>query len=283
MKKIFYLGFCVALAAGVGCAISDYQIITDNDQAFSGQQATNFTVNTNGKAHIRSFQIALIFADRTEEAINFVDQKTNGDRTLTTYSNNSTIGAGGPTFHDDLYCNPDWTGCAVWTSHDPPGGFDRNGAGFAAFDGRFNVNCAGAGISQIFATTRNNRGNYNDGECGRSNVEQVQRMITLMNMGELRQFGDEAMLFYDIDQNNTNYIVNGTNIPLSASWVALDPNGRRAAVARQSPQWARSMRAVSAAIDVGNAYDISITYNGIQFNKLVHFGQDPMFRANTMY
>jgi hypothetical protein len=283
MKKLFYLGFCVALVSGFGCAISDYQIITDNDQAFSGQQGTDFTVNTNGKAHIRSFQIALIFADRTEEAINFVDQKTNGDRTLTTYSNHSTIGAGGPTFHDDLYCNPDWTGCAVWTSHDPPGGFDRAGNGFAAFDGRFNPNCAGQGISQIFATTRNQRGNYNDGECGRSNVEQVQRMITLMNMGELRQMGGEAFLFYDIDQNNTTYMIGNNLIPIYSQWVALDFNGRRAAIGRQGPQNARSMRRASSVVNVGTAYDISITYNGIQFLKEVFVGQDPAFRANTMY
>ena len=84
MKKLLYLGFCAVLVAGVGCAISDYQIITDNDQAHDGGQVTDGTVNTNGKAHIRSFQIALIFGSFTEEAINFVDQKNNGDRTLTT-------------------------------------------------------------------------------------------------------------------------------------------------------------------------------------------------------
>jgi hypothetical protein len=283
MKKLLYLGFCAVLVAGVGCAISDYQIITDNDQAHDGQQVTNGTVNTNGKAHIRSFQIALIFGSFTEEAINFVDQKTNGDRTLTTYMNHSTIGLGGPTFHDDLYCNPDWTGCATWISHDPPGGFDRNGAGFAAFDGRFNVNCKTPGIQQIFATTRARRGNYNDGECGRMNVADVQKKITIMNMGELGEVGGESFLFYNIDQNNTTYMIGGELLPIYAQTIGLDFAGRRAFVTRTNPMNIRTMRRAGSIVEAGNAYDISITYNGIQFNKEIFFGRNPALKANLLY
>ena len=59
MKKLFYLGFCVMLSLGVGCAITNYELITDNDQVSNGQGSG--VVNTNGKAHIReSSQIGTI-------------------------------------------------------------------------------------------------------------------------------------------------------------------------------------------------------------------------------
>jgi len=282
MKKFFYLAFCIVLVMGVGCAISDYQIITDNDQLLHGQQYANATVNTNGKAHIRSFQIASIFGDGADEAINFVDQKSNGDRTLTTYDNFSTFGGPGPTFHDDLYCNPDWTGCAAWTASDPPGGFDRTGAGFPAFDGRFNPNCRN-GLQRIFATTRQRRGYYNDGECGRGAAADLASRMALMNMGTLGTYAGEPGLWYYLDQNNTTYTVNNTLMPFAQTNVFMNPKARMAAISMDNPLHAVTMTAVAGVAPPGEVATFSITYNGYTFTKQMVPIRSFATRANELY
>jgi len=266
MRKVFYLGFCLVLVMGVGCAITDYQLITDNDQIITHQYA-NATVNTNGKAHIRSFQIALIFGDGADEIINFVDQKTNGDRTMTTYNNFSTFGGPGPTFHDDLYCNPDWQGCAIWTAHDPPGGFDRAGLGYGAFDGRMNANCNGArSIIYLVATTRASRGYYNDGECGRAQ-HGLAEYTQLLNMGELGEYAGRPGLWYFLDSSNTNYSINGVNIPVVQTPVFLNFKAKQGAFDLTSPLHALSMNAVNQVISGGDVFDLDLYYNGIGFHR----------------
>jgi hypothetical protein len=283
MKKFFYLGFCVVLVMGVGCAISDYQIITDNDQnSIAGQQLGNVTVNTNGKAHIRSFQIASIFGDGADEAIHFVDQKSNGDRTLNTYDNFSTFGGPGPTFHDDLYCNPDWTGCAAWTSTDPPGGYDRSGAGFPAFDGRFNDNCRN-GLQTIFSTTRQRRGYYNDGECGRGAAADLASRIAIMNMGTLGSFEGEPGLWYFLDQNNTTYTVNNTLIPIAQTSLFLNPKARLAVFDMSNPLHRVSMQAVAGVAPAGEVATFAITYNGFTLTKQLMPVRSYAARANELY
>ena len=274
MRKVFYLGFCLVLMAGVGCAITDYQLITDNDQIITHQYA-NATVNTNGKAHIRSFQIALIFGDGADEIINFVDQKTNGDRTMTTYNNFSTFAGPGPTFHDDLYCNPDWQGCAIWTSHDPPGGYDRAGIGYNAFDGRYNVNCNGArSIIFLVGTTRAQRGYYNDGECGRGTQHDLSDMIQLMNMGEMGQYGERAGLWYYLDSSNTNYSINGVNIPVVQTPVFLNFKARQGMFDMTSPLHALSMNAANQVISAGDVFDLDLYFNGIAFHRQMKYVND---------
>jgi hypothetical protein len=266
MRKVFYLGFCLVLVMGVGCAITDYQIITDNDQIITNQSA-NATVNTNGRAHIRSFQIALIFGDGADEIINFVDQKTNGDRTMTTYNNFSTFAGPGPTFHDDLYCNPDWQGCAIWTSHDPPGGFDRAGVGYAAFDGRYNTNCNGArSIIFLVSTLRQSRGFYNDGECGRAN-HTLQDYVQFLNMGEFGMYAGRAGLWYFLDSSNTNYSINGVNIPVVQTPVFMNIKQRQMAIDMTSPLHALSMNSVNQVISPGDVFDLDLYYNGIGFHR----------------
>jgi hypothetical protein len=285
MRKLFYLAFCVVLMAGVGCAITDYQIITDNDQAFADGEA-NFTVNTNGKANIRSFQITLIYAGlgRTDEAVNFVDQKSNGDRTLNTYDNHSVFGGPGPTFKDDLYCNPDWTGCAGWTSTDPPGGYDRSGAGFPAFDGGSNPHCqAYYAVAFLFGTTRQRRGYYNDGECGRGAASDLASRIAIMNMGQLGSLQGEQGLWYDVNTQNASYTVNNVLIPLAQTNVFLNPKQRLGAVFMDNPLHAVSMNAVAGVAPPGEVATFSITYNGFTLTKQLVPIRSFAVRANERY
>ena len=75
MRKFVVMAFVAAAAMGFGCALTNYELITDND--FGG------TVNTNGKAYVRQFsQVATEWPDGVDNFIWFADQKANGDRTL---------------------------------------------------------------------------------------------------------------------------------------------------------------------------------------------------------
>lgn len=185
MKKLLYLGFCVALAMAFGCAITNYGTIVDNDQ---GNGSSSGVISTNGKAHItESSQIGTLVGDGVEELINFVDQKGDGTAKLTTYNNFSSFGAAS-TFHDDFYCNPDWNGCAVFTA---PDNNDGN-----IFDGVENEAC-GESLSVLLST-----GRYY-GECGRSKVALRDR-LTLLGEGELQARFGEMGLFYNLNATNTS-------------------------------------------------------------------------------
>ena len=155
----------LALAASSGCAITDYSLITDNDQGPG-------PVNTNGKATCGKFMVTVQWPDGTDQLIHFVDQTASGDRTLTTYNNFTPLGEAG-TFDYPRYCTPEWTGCAIFTAPDPEvGDVDR-------FDGTFNANCSGArSLSLLVASSR-----YY-GECGRLGTRMpFEQKMALLNQG----------------------------------------------------------------------------------------------------
>lgn len=261
MKKLLYLGFCAMLSLGVGCAITDYSLITDNDQVANGQGSG--VVNTNGKAHlIESSQIATIWPDGTDEWIAFVDQKANGDRTITNYNNFST--GGFPTFHDDQYCNPDWQGCSMVTAPDPEiGDVDP-------FDYTFNINCKGIrSISLLLSTTR-----YY-GECGRGFMSLEDR-ISLVNMGRIGNKLGMTGLFYDLNNLNTTIKLNNnagfeTTVPMTANISLFSTiQGQRRGTLDMSHPGFRAMGNAYAdflAQHATNVTTISVVYNGLTFSK----------------
>lgn len=261
MKKLFYLGFCVVLSLGVGCAITNYSLITDNDQVGNGQGSG--VVSTSGKAHIiESSQVATIWPDGTDEFIWFVDQKANGDRTLSTYNNFSS--GSDPIFHDDFYCNPDWQGCAITTAPDPEVG-DND-----IFDYTYNANCRGwRSISVLLGTSR-----YY-GECGRANMSLEDR-ISLVNMGRIgNQYGMTG-LFYDLNNLNTTVKLNNfagfeTTVPVTAnvSLFTTIQGSRRATLDLTHPGL-RAMGNYYADFldqDATNRTEVTVVYNGISFSK----------------
>jgi hypothetical protein len=209
MRKLLYLGFCLVLLAGFGCAITDYGIITDNNQsnaAGSGDASagTQKATNTNGKAHIKeTSQIATIWPDGTDELINFVDQKSDATATLTTYNNFST--GSEPTFHDDLYCNPDWNGCSVFTAD------DNNGP--VLFDGSSNPNCSGARSLSLLLST----GRYY-GECGRNAAKwSMDDKIQALSSGiEAEAFGRRGLL-WNVRSGDAN--ITARNLETGMSFV----------------------------------------------------------------
>ena len=190
MKSVIYVAFCFCLMIGVGCAITDYDIITDNDQG-SGSDPAQGIVNTNGKAKITpSIQVATLYNDGRDEMFSMIDQKADGTGTITTYNNYST--GDGATFHDDLYCNPDWNGCAANTSPDNNDEF--------LFDGSRNSNCSGArSLSCLVSSSR-----YY-GECGRfglGNKMDLASKMDLLNTFELGKVGSRQALIKSITPQN---------------------------------------------------------------------------------
>lgn len=260
MRKLFYLGFCLVLVSSVGCVLTNYELITDNDQVANGQGTG--VVNTNGKAHIReSSQIATIWPEGTEELIWFVDQKSNGDRTLTTYNNFST--GVDPIFHDDLYCSPEWQGCAVLTALDPQVGDDP-------YDYTINWHCEGArSLSGLVNTTR-----YY-GECGRARMPLADR-VALLNMGAVgTAFGREG-LFYSLDPSNVTVTLdNGAGLvrtlPITGEARAFVSFGgtRVGALDLTHPLLGSVGRSYAdfLATDATRSTTVTLTYNGISVSQ----------------
>jgi len=199
MKKLFYLACCLVLAMGVGCAIIDYDLITDE----FGQ-----TINTNGKARILSINIGFAWPDGMDSAFTMVDQKANGDRTLQTYNRFTTLVTGGTTSVDppnypdaDIftwgpwgpgnpgYCSPDWNGCSMITAQDPEVG--------DLFDWSFNRHCT-AGLRSLVYVVGISR--YY-GECGRAQTSVADR-IAFMNMGNIVSGNGFEGLLFNLNRNN---------------------------------------------------------------------------------
>jgi hypothetical protein len=280
MRKLLYLGFCLVLSMGVGCAITDYETITDNtqfvnsffkDKDFEKGKAPEdgFIVDTDGKAHIiESSQVATIWSDGTDELLVFVDQAANGDRVLYTYNNFATVDQS--TFHDDLFCNPDWSGCAVWTARDA-GDCDPAGGGCWAnfqFDGVADVNCLGIrSLSVLAATTR-----Y-VGECGNEIFDKdkdfgdgdvrpdLGRLVETLTQGEHGFYGGLEGLFFDVSYANTTILAGGNLLPIADNVVFLNLDRRLAIVDISGPGNAFTARAWN---DLPNGpMDLQIIHNGL--------------------
>lgn len=259
MKKLFYLGLCALLTTGVGCAITNYELITDNDQVSNGQGTG--VVNTNGKAMIKqSSQVALIWPDGADTTVWFVDQAANGDRTLSTYNNFS---AAYPIFQDDLYCSPDRQGCAIVTASDPEVG------DVDIYDYSYNPNCSGArSVYYLTGTTR-----YY-GECGRALA--LTDRLSLLNQGRLVSKNGAAALQWTATPMNTTVTLNNKAgvqqlLPMAGSFsLTMVPNGtRQTTIDVNNPMNKVLMN--SAADFMANygsqVNEISVVYNGIEIKR----------------
>ena len=146
MKRVGMLAGAVATVLSTGCALTDYELITDNDQGG--------VVDTNGKAYVKfSSQVVLHWPDGTDNLYWACDQKANGDRVLTTYNYFTTEG---DPFLDDLYCTPDRGGCAIIVAEDPEVDDDP-------YDYRLNPHCPGTRSVEFLLSAARDAG-----ECGRA-------------------------------------------------------------------------------------------------------------------
>jgi hypothetical protein len=262
MRKLFYLGFCAVVAMSFGCAITNYGLITDNDQVYKDNcvwPACPATISTNGKAHLlEGSQVATTWSDGVDELMSFVDQKANGDRTITTYNNYSTFA--GPWWHDDLYFNPDWNGCAIWTAPDPEVGDT------SIFDGAWNQNCLGS--RSLYYLVSQSR--YY-GECGKTWMNpDLSDRIAAMNYTYVGEFRGATGLFLDFSYDNTSMIVNGHVMPIPDGTAWLQPNTGHFWLDMTDPRMNNLRRAIHSAMPVGTSGTISLTWNGATFERDIY-------------
>jgi hypothetical protein len=243
MRKLFYLGFSLALLMGLGCAITEYPTIIDS---YTGEM-----VNTNGKAKIvPSSQIATIWSDGADCLYSMVDQKADGDQGLETYNFYTT---GGTYWFDNQYCHPDWNGCSIVSSNSPhmdPIWFD---------DFRINYNCDGLrSLSYLIAVTDR----YYYSECGRmgTNVLDFANTMTQVN---------NHTLTINLNRNNTSVHFGDNNIPVygqNVFTVYLD--GAVRSTLKLSPLARHTLNALKA--HSGQSDLLSVTVNGIEFSRNMH-------------
>ena len=261
MRRILCLGSIFLM--GFGCAITNYHTITDNDQVDNGNCNAGQSpciVNTNGKAHIIETQRwGFGFGNgEVEEWINFVDQKANGDRTLTAYGNSTTLfpGISKPqsTFHDDQYCNPDWNGCSAWTADDPSVGDTSR------FDGRGNESCVLSPLLKFLAAPDRLS------ECGRSGYTRmdIPSEIEFLRLGRYGEFAGEKGLFYDFNQSNLTMILNGDLVKIYPGSVFYSPRTGITFADLSNPLIAHTFNDMGRFLDKGTIIeDVTVVYNGI--------------------
>jgi hypothetical protein len=207
MTKL-YLTFIAVLALSVGCAITNYPCITDNTG--SGPHV----VNTNGKAVIvPTSQVITIFpGGKYVELFTMIDQKADCSGTLSTYT---SIKYGTIAFLDYQYCNPDWTGCAVWVSQNGP----------PIFDGVWKTSCDGWDAVSLLVSFGSR-----SMECGRGLLRsQLTPGAEAQLLSDLTVNGDNYMLRLDRSNFQLDALNDGLAYPIptyGATALIIDDKGR---------------------------------------------------------
>ncbi|ANM30159.1 hypothetical protein ABI59_12135 [Acidobacteria bacterium Mor1] len=210
--------FVVILAVSVGCHVTNYALIVDNNQTGDPGGPGEIIV-TDGKAKlVFASQWATVQADGIDENLTFIRQDASGSQTL--YSHNNFSIAGEATFSDDLYCSPETKGCAAAKSYDP----DPTDPGDDPFDKRVFDQCPGARSLCLTIST----GRYY-GECGRTSALAIRDRLNLWNLGKLSQRGGMEVLLYDVNRQNLTLTLDNrsgvvTDLPVTGSaeiWTSL--------------------------------------------------------------
>ncbi len=206
------VGLCFVvtlLACSGGCHISNYGLITDNNQTSAGGGPGEIR-NTRGQAKlVHSTQWAYLMADGAHEALNYIRQNADGSQTLTSHDNLSVEGEA--TFSDDLYCSPERDSCATRRSFDKdPTDPDEN-----PFNTRVLADCPAANtLCKSLSTVR-----YY-GECGRTGTLSLQDRLSLWNMGTLVDVGGAEALHFEADRSSLSVMLENdhglrTSLPIS--------------------------------------------------------------------
>ena len=260
---------CAGTVLATACAVTDYDLITDNDQVSNGKGTG--IVNTNGTAFIRNKNfVAMQWPDGTDNLLQYVDQTASGDRTITTYNNFST--GDEPIFAENLYCSPERQGCAIATADDPEVG------DVDPFDYRLNPNCSGARSLSILMDS----GRYY-GECGRV-VPSLGDRLSLLYMGTPMSRRGVAGLAWTLTPRTTtvhldNLAGDRTLLPLTGEvGLTMLGNGtRRTTVDLTNPALKAMGDAFAnwAQTRASHGNEIVVTYNGIEFRKTFGLVKEP--------
>ncbi|ANM31875.1 hypothetical protein ABI59_23400 [Acidobacteria bacterium Mor1] len=259
--SVLITGSVLLCLATSGCQISNYGLITDNNQTRAGGGPGEIR-DTRGKAKlVHGSQWALWVAGETIEQLNYVRQNTDGAQTLYTHSNISVEGEA--TFSDDLYCSPERQGCAGRVS------FDKNAAD--PEDDPFNFrrfeDCPGA---IWFSATLSTDRYY--GECGRTRRLSLQDRLSLWNSGELVQLAGREALHYRANRSGLSIHLSNeqglrSQLPLAGDvevWLSPGP-GRAGMLDARNPLIGQVARSYAGWVDAHATDTTTITgcLNGI--------------------
>ncbi len=112
MRKLLYSVLVLALLASLGCAITNYPVITDDRGGYSG------VIRTGHKAYITpTGQIAQTWPDGSDMLFSMVTQNQYADRTIYTFNNFDPTAS--VLFLDQTYCDWRYEGCEIFRARDP--------------------------------------------------------------------------------------------------------------------------------------------------------------------
>ena len=271
MKKLLF--FALLAAFSLGCAITDYPVITDSagadsDGVMTGQYDLAYIVP--------SSQIATIWDDGTDELFTLVSQDWKGDQWLKTYNNYDPSGL--VTFLDQTYCDPtfDSSFCAISVAWNPdlPNAYPHGdqGAGYNNVDDPFDyvldLNCSGArSLSQLVSySTRTLR----PGECGSGIWADRQGTAYEFSLLDRVNFRGKSVYHLPIDSTVASFTVNGADMPIYGRFN-MYLNDRFQVAFPVTPNARYQLNAIDRVVQRdGHFLDVNMTYGSLNANFKVN-------------
>jgi hypothetical protein len=262
MKKLLFGAFVLAMIASLGCAITNYPVLLDSRGDYSG------VIRTGHKAYITpTGDIALIYADGSDNLFSMVYQNNYGDQKLYTFNNFDPSAS--VLFLDQTYCDWRYNGCEIWRAWNPHQSNVDN-----VFDGEYFPNCSGArSLSSLISYSSRMK------ECGdRVFTHDLQGMYgNFANLATTTWRGQTAYIV-PIDNSNTSMTLtsNGgltTAIPLYSAKTAIITD-RLQMVYPVNPNDRMNLRWLQSWInDNGSQAVLNVTYGGVNGSARVGFKQ----------
>ena len=265
--------FAAALASGAGCALTNYELITDTE---------GDPINTLGSAYVKQeSQFATEWPDGSDNLIWYVDQRRNGDRKLYTVNYFTPPGHPNP-FKDDQYCQPDWLRCRIVSADDP----ENNDVD--DFDYREHTNCTGY-RSLLFLTSATRE----LGECGRAaSIGNAVKMIGLAAGMDQTKVRGETWLAKTLSVENTSIVLDNRigsvyRVPLTAT-VGIRANfaKRQVLLDLTNPDMKDVFLdaiAWSHAHPSPNGFVATLTIDGVDLRYHVKFARDAAANVSRHY
>lgn len=271
MKKVLLAAVLAVLS--LGCAITDYPVITDTRGADDG--GTLF--GQYAWAYIRPYygQVATIWSDGSDEIFSVVSQDWTGDQWLKSFNNFDASGL--LNFLDQLYCDPTIqdANCPITIAWNPdlPNAYPHGdqSAGYNneddVFDYIYNPTCSGARSLSILISY----GSRYYGECGSGFAQTLQNRAYEFSQLERAMFQGREMYHIPIDNSTASFTVTGQDGYVSDMRIFgrynlyMDDNMRVAIP--MSPNAAYQMRSLQNFVDEhGHYMNVNLTYGSLTGN-----------------
>lgn len=265
MRKLIYAALISAVLLSLGCAITNYPVIFDNNGPWGqtvmhGQYDKALIVATS--------QVATIWSDGSDELFTTVTQDWKGDQWLYTYNNFDPTAS--VLWIDNTYCDPNHqTECWVTLAWNPdlpdqyPHGEEMGGPGLNGvddiFDYQFDTGCSGArSLSVLVSYGARNM------ECGSSlwssSPQDFALEFSLLNPTTFRGI---AAYELPIDASIASFTINGVDMPLYGRFTGYVDSDFRVAFP-MTPNWDYQARWLNNHVEnYGQYLQVDMTYGSL--------------------